>query len=48
VDAHFPDAAWITMSRQTLDDLIRFKTQHALPTWDATVTALLVRAGEEP
>jgi len=46
VDAHFPDAAWITMSRQTLDDLIRFKTRHALPTWDATVAALLARAGE--
>jgi hypothetical protein len=48
VDAHFPDAAWITMSRQTLDDLIAFKTRHALPTWDATVAALLARAGEEP
>ena len=46
VDAHFPDAAWITMSRQTLDDLIRFKTRHALPTWDATVAALLAQAGE--
>jgi Family of unknown function (DUF6084) len=46
VDAHFPDAAWITMSRQTLDDLIRFKTRHALPTWDATVAALLSQAGE--
>jgi len=48
VDAHFPDAAWITLSRQTLDDLIRFKTRHALPTWDATVAALLARAGEGP
>ena len=48
VDAHFPDAAWITMSRQTLDDLIRFKTQHALPTWDATVAALLAKAGDRP
>jgi Family of unknown function (DUF6084) len=47
VDAHFPDTAWITMSRQTLDDLIRFKTRHALPTWDATVTELLSRAGRE-
>ncbi len=47
VDVHFPDAAWITMSRQTLDDLIRFKTRHALPTWDATVAALLAQAGQE-
>jgi hypothetical protein len=41
VDAHFPDRAWITMSRQTLDELTRFKTRHALPTWDATLQALL-------
>src|SRR5215469_1107076 len=47
VDAHFPDRAWITMSRGTLDGLIRFKTRHALPTWDATVRALLSRADRE-
>jgi hypothetical protein len=47
VDAHFPDRAWITMSRGTLDELIRFKTRHALPTWDATVRALLNRADQE-
>lgn len=42
-----PDAAWITMSRKTLDDLIRFKTRHALPSWGATVTELLTRAGRD-
>ena len=47
VDAHFPDAAWITMNRHTLDELIRFKTRHALPTWDATVAALLAQAARE-
>jgi uncharacterized protein DUF6084 len=41
VDAHFPDSAWIRMSRRTLDELARFKTRHALPTWDATLQALL-------
>jgi hypothetical protein len=41
VDAHFPDRAWITMSRETLDELTRFKTRHTLPTWDATLLALL-------
>ncbi len=43
VDAHFPDSAWIRMSRRTLDELARFKTRHALPTWDATLQALLGR-----
>jgi hypothetical protein len=46
VDAHFPDKAWVTMSRPTLDELMRFKTRHALPTWDATLRALLARAAE--
>ena len=47
VDAHFPDTAWITMSRQTLDELGRFKSRNALPTWDATMLALLAQAGQE-
>jgi hypothetical protein len=41
VDAHFPDSAWIKMSRATLDELQRYKTRGALPTWDATLLALL-------
>jgi uncharacterized protein DUF6084 len=47
VDAHFPNCSWIKMSQQTLDELQRFKTRHALPTWDATMAALLARAGGE-
>jgi hypothetical protein len=35
------------MSRGTLDELIRFKTRHALPTWDATLRALLNQADGE-
>jgi hypothetical protein len=44
IDAHFPNSAWIRMTRHTLDDLQRFKTGQALPTWDATIAALLERA----
>jgi len=47
VDVHFPDSAWVRMSRQTLDELQRFKSRHALPTWDATLSALLRRAAGE-
>ncbi len=46
IDAHFPNSAWIKMSRETLDELVRFKTRHALPTWDATVLDLLARVVE--
>ena len=44
--AHFPNSAWLTLSRQTFDDLQRFKTRRALPTWDATVLALLAEAAD--
>ncbi len=44
IDAHFPDSSWIKMSRSTLDDLLIFKTARALPTWDATIAALLEQA----
>ena len=46
IDAHFPNSAWIRMSRDTLDELQRFKTRHALPTWEAAVSALLAQATE--
>jgi hypothetical protein len=45
IDAHFPNSAWIKMSRQTLEELQRFKSAHALPTWDRTLEALLARSG---
>jgi Family of unknown function (DUF6084) len=46
IDAHFPNSAWIRVSRQTLDELLRFKTSRALPTWEAAVQALLARAAD--
>jgi hypothetical protein len=46
IDAHFPGSAWIKMSRDTLGELLRFKARKALPTWDATMSALLELAAE--
>ena len=46
VDVHFPNSAWLRCSRQTLDELSAFKAKRALPTWDATLAALLAAAGE--
>jgi hypothetical protein len=52
IDAHFPNSAWIKMSRQTMEELQRFKSSRALPTWDMTLTELLTRtdadATDEP
>src|ERR1700730_15447711 len=45
VDAHFPNSAWLRCSRETLDQLSEFKAKRALPTWDATLQALLAEAG---
>ena len=45
VDLHFPGSAWLRCGRETLDALSAFKAGHALPTWDATLTALLKEAG---
>jgi hypothetical protein len=47
VDAHFPGSAWLRCSRGTLDALSAYKARHALPTWDATLAALLAQAGPE-
>jgi hypothetical protein len=41
VDQHFPGSAWLRCSRPTLDALSAFKASRALPTWDATLIALM-------
>jgi hypothetical protein len=44
VEMHFPGRAWLPCGRETLDALSQFKAKHALPTWDATLTALMAEA----
>jgi hypothetical protein len=44
VDMHFPASAWLRCGRETMDALAEFKATHALPTWDAVLTALLAAA----
>jgi hypothetical protein len=46
IDAHFPNSAWVRISRQTLDELQRFKTRQALPTWDTTILELLAESAQ--
>ncbi|SCF78590.1 DUF6084 family protein [Streptomyces sp. Ncost-T10-10d] len=45
VDQHFPGCGWIRLPRDTMSDLIAFRSRHALPSWEATVRALLDAAG---
>jgi hypothetical protein len=44
VERDFPNAAWLRCSRETLDALGRYRTRHALPSWEHTLEALLSTA----
>lgn len=44
MDLHFPNSAWLRVHRETLDALQRFKSAHALPSFDDTLVELLHRA----
>jgi hypothetical protein len=44
MDRYFPGSAWIRLRRESLDALQRFKAEHALPTWDDALAALLANA----
>jgi hypothetical protein len=46
MDRHFPGSAWMRLSRRQFDALWEYRSQHALPSWDATFEALLEGAGE--
>jgi hypothetical protein len=46
MDLHFPGCAWLRLRKDTLDNLMRFKSRLTLPTWDETFEALLRQAGE--
>src|ERR1700727_770190 len=44
VNDHFPGGGWLRCGRETLDALSAYKAEHAIPTWDATLSALLAAA----
>ncbi len=46
MDMYFPNSSWLRLSRETLDDLARFKGARALATWDQAIECLLKEAGE--
>ncbi len=45
MDAHFPNSAWLRLSRDTFDELHRYKTTQQCPTWDVALTRLIDTAG---
>jgi hypothetical protein len=45
IERDFPDSAWLRCGRNTLDALGRFKSRHALATWDQAIRTLLASEG---
>lgn len=41
IDRFFPGAAWLRLDRDSFDRLYAYRNRHALPSWEATVDALL-------
>ncbi|WP_410608084.1 DUF6084 family protein [Amycolatopsis sp. lyj-109] len=41
VSRYFPNVAWIKLPRDTVDALLKYKAQHAIPTWEAAIEHLL-------
>ncbi|MDX6346554.1 MAG: hypothetical protein QOF84_1344 [Streptomyces sp.] len=41
IEQHFPGCGWLRLPRDTVDALLAFRSGRALPSWEATVQALL-------
>jgi Family of unknown function (DUF6084) len=46
MDQYFPNSAWVRLRKDAFDQLYDYKIRKGLPTWEATVEALL-RASEQ-
>ena len=41
MDRYFPNAGWIKLPHETLDALLKYQAEHAIPTWEAAIEQLL-------
>jgi hypothetical protein len=48
IEQHFPGCGWIRLPDDTMDALLAYRSRHALPSWEATVAALLEEEGADP
>ncbi|WP_435217401.1 DUF6084 family protein [Streptomyces sp. bgisy034] len=44
IEQHFPGCGWIRLPDDTMDALLAYRSRHALPSWEATLKALLAGA----
>jgi hypothetical protein len=47
MDAHFPNAAWLRLDRESFDRLNDYKARRSLPNWEKTLDSLLDAAGDD-
>jgi hypothetical protein len=49
VDQHFPGCGWLQLPRDTMAELLAYRSERALPSWESTIRQLLAQAhdGEE-
>ncbi|WP_030768723.1 DUF6084 family protein [Streptomyces sp. NRRL F-2664] len=41
IEQHFPGCGWLRLPRDTMAELLAYRSRHALASWEATVRALL-------
>lgn len=46
IEQHFPGCGWLRLPRSAMDALGAFRSRHGLPSWEATIDALLRAAPE--
>jgi hypothetical protein len=44
IDAHYPDAMWMRLNKETFDRLYRYKVARGIPAWDQLLNQLIERA----
>jgi hypothetical protein len=45
IDLNYPHTGWLRLDRDLLGDLARYRAEHGLTTWEATIQSLLAAAG---
>jgi hypothetical protein len=47
MDLHFPNSAWLSLRRDTFEQLYEYKMRHGLPTWEHAIMRMLAAEGAE-
>jgi hypothetical protein len=48
MEHYYPNAAWLCLRRDVLDELAEYKRRHSLPTWEHALERLLAEQSVEP